>query len=280
VISTLLEPFGVLYSRERQRELTRRDEGSRLACIDRTYEFLRNRDPARHADARTCLAQSTSVDPTFTTGLSLLALVQVVEYQMNIPAAPGEAPPLDRALKAGSEAIRSKPNSARAHAIMADVLMTRGQVAEAKATGDKALALNPYDRTINFYVGTMLIFSGDMARGREVLRDFIANSPLPAPRARFAMFVADYTAGDLDAARRIDLSTDTDQIARAWMARGLLAWKAGDQTRTHEMLSRLYAIGPSWKSDARGELGRFFGSRALADRFAADLAAAASFATM
>ncbi len=280
VISTLIEPFGVVYSRERQRRLANGAEDSRLACINRTYEFLRNRDPARHADARACLAQSTSVDPTFTTGLSLLALVQVVEYQMNIPAAPGEAPPLDRALKAGSGAIRSKPNSARAHAVMADVLMTRGQVAEAKATGEKALALNPYDRTINFYVGTLLIFSGDLARGREVLRDFIVNNPLPAPRARFALFVADYVEGNFEAARRIDLSTDTDLIARAWMARALLAWKAGDQTRTHELLARLYAVNPGWKSDARAELGRYFGSPELAERFAADLAAATTFAMM
>lgn len=280
VISTLVAPFGVLYSREHQRKLANWSDDSRFACVHRTYEFMRTRDPAAHAQVHDCLVRTTNADPTFATGLTLLALLEVVEYQMNMRPAPGETPSLDRALQTVRQAIRARPNSARAHAVMADVLMARGQLADAKTTGDKALSLNPYDASVNFFVGTMLIFSGEMAQGREVLHDFIEGNPLPAPRARFALFVADYVEGDIEAARRIDQSTDTEKIPRAWMARALLAWKAGDQMRTHELLSRLYALNPRWKTDPRGELIRYFGSPALADRFAADLVAANTFAMM
>lgn len=280
VISTLVEPYGVIYSRERQRMAGNSSEDSRFACVHRTYEFLRSRNPAMHAGVRACLARTTGQDPTFATALSLLTLVDIVEYQMNIPPVGEEPPPLDRALKTASEAIRAKPNSARAHAIMADVLMMRGQTAEGKVAGDKALALNPYDTSINFYVGTMLILSGEVARGREVLRDYIDNNPLPSPRARFALFVADYVEEKWEAARRIEQTAEADQIARVWMARALLAWKAGDQARTHELLSRLYAFDPEWRAQPRALIGRNFASPRLTDRFATDLAAAAAFGMM
>ena len=148
VATALVQPFGVVWSHERARQLATGAGDPRLRAVIEAGESFRSFDPATHARARALLEHLTSVDPGFASGFTYLAGIYCREHQFGFDAPPGGAPALDRALKAARQGIELKPQGARAYHALFIALFARGELEAAFAAGEKAIALNKYDMII------------------------------------------------------------------------------------------------------------------------------------
>src|SRR5262249_59088148 len=134
--------------------------------------------------------------PIFASGYATLARVYLREHQFSIEQRAGDAPPLDRALRAAERAIELKPNSARANFALMDINVARGDFNTAKAAGERSIELNPYDVPGVFHYGSQLIMSGEIDRGLEVIQQIPADAAAPPPRPEVLRFLRPHPKGD------------------------------------------------------------------------------------
>src|SRR5262249_24241899 len=90
--TTLMQPFGVLRSRERSKLLKAGVGDPRGRCLVQTSEAFRSFDPADHTRARTCLEEIVSLDPSFALGFAYLGALYFREYQFGFDERPGQPP--------------------------------------------------------------------------------------------------------------------------------------------------------------------------------------------
>ena len=195
IAATLLQPFGVLHSRERIKRAALRHSEPRYACLLESFEYFRSYDHRRHARIRGCLEDVTAHDSTFASGFSSLARLYFREYLFSLSADP-QFRPLDRALEMARRAIELKPNHVRAYYVLLDIHMARGEIAEAMAAGEKALALNPYDTTAVFHVAAQLVLLGEVDKGMHLINETVRYSGMTPPRYLFIQTIAAYLKDD------------------------------------------------------------------------------------
>jgi hypothetical protein len=88
------------------------------------------------------------------------------------------------------------------------------------------------------------------------------------------LFVGSYISGDMAEATRYANEIPNDNVALGQVARALTAKAALDQDGTRKALERLEALGPGWRKNPRGELGRLIADEGIVDRLTRDLVAA------
>jgi tetratricopeptide (TPR) repeat protein len=273
VATTLFHPFGVIQTRERGKLALGGEVDPRYACVLASNELWRSFDPARYAGVRGCLDRAIADDPAFAGGLALLARLYLRDFQFGYGGGPGDPAALDRALALAHRAIELKPDSARSHYILLEILAARGAVAEGLAEGEKALALNPFDLTAVFHYGAALVRSGNIEKGLEHLRRVDSGGVIPQQQLSFLLFVAAYLHGDDAAAARYAERITSDKYTHGFLARALAARKAGDQQGARQAFDRLVALQPAWRDDPRGEFRKYFSSPEIVERLAGDVTA-------
>jgi len=270
VAPAMAGPFGVVWARE----LNAQDASDpRRACTIALIEYWRKFNPALHERVRRCLERSVKEDPTFASGFTGLAMVYLRDFYLDV-ARPGEPPALDRALQAALHAVKLKPDSARAHDILFVVWFARGDLTQAFATADKAMALNPYDPYIVAEYGARLVAAGRLERGRAMLDDAATQSVVQPAGFDFARFLGAYLAGDRAAASQYAALIDNDPSLFGLLARALVGNMEGDHDKARQAINRLIALNPGWGADPRRQLAKFFPSADVRDRLLHDLDAA------
>jgi tetratricopeptide (TPR) repeat protein/TolB-like protein len=279
-LATILgQPFGIVHTHERMKLPANSNIDPRYACLLATFDYWRDYDVRRHAGVRSCLRQAIEMDPTFALGFAALARVYFREYQFGIADDETPPPPLDRALTAARRAITLKPNSVRAHRVLADIYLARGEVPAALAAGDKALALNPYDLGTLVHVGTQLAALGELDRARTMLRQAAFFGLVRPVRIDFGLFLLAYLSGDFDEARTLASELPRDKFALGYLARALICVKNGDDAGAQRAIAKLVNLQPGIRNDLRGELGKFFPGPPVVDRLARDLTKAGLLAS-
>jgi len=186
-------------------------------------------------------------------------------------AAQPDAALLDRALAAARQAVELNPESARAYQMLFTVLFARHQTAAAFAAGDKALALNPYDITIQNDYGGRLILDGDVERGMQMLLRAADDSAVRPSWYHFYLFLAYYLKNDMaDAAHHASLITN-DTFPLGLLAHALIAAADGNRELSRKTYDQLAALLPGCRTAPREELFRLFPTPIVVDRLARDL---------
>ena len=270
--STLLAPFGVIHARARVQHLASQDGDPRYRCIIEASESLRSFDPQEHTRARACLEHLAADAPSFVVGLRYLAAVYLREFLYGVGPEIGETTVLDKAFRAARRAVELRPEGARAYNTLASIHLARGEVTQALAASERAVALNRYDMAVLGDFGGRLISTGETDRGMTLLhRAADAGTVRPATH-HFYLFLGNYLKGNMsDATHEADqLTADTFQLGL--IARSLAARAAGDRERSRRAFESLVALQPAWGKDLRGQLRRFFPSDEIVDRLDRDLA--------
>ncbi len=273
--ATLLQPFGLIRSRERNKSLTSSDASDpRYRCLLLTSDAFRTFDPPEYDRARSCLEQLIAISPSFGDGFSYLASLYNREYLYGFGKGADDPRTLDRALQLARRGIELQPVSARANQVLSAVLFTRRDTTAAFAAVERAMALNPYDLIIVGEYGGRLITSGEIERGMQVLQRAAGDGGLRPSWHHFYLFLGSYLNGDLTEATRQAAEMTSDTYTHGLMARALAAAANKDQARAREALERLVALRPAWRSNPRGELEKYISSPLIVDRLVRDLAAA------
>ncbi|HXY90009.1 MAG TPA: hypothetical protein VEH75_05250, partial [Xanthobacteraceae bacterium] len=271
---TLVQPFGVIYADGQDKNSGAKVGDARYKCVLEAIESFRSFDADQHLRARACLERLTSIDKNFALGFTYLAWIYLREYQYNLGVRAGDAPPLERALRAAQRGVELNPESSRAHETLSVVLFARRELPAAFAVADKAIKLNKYDmRAVGSY-GARLIAAGEIDKGMDMLQTAGADGALRPPFEQFFLFLGSYLRGDLARASFHAGQLTNDQFQLGLIARALVAASRNDRAAARDSLERLVALNPAWRDDVRGSLRKFFYAEAIVDRLAADLAAA------
>jgi hypothetical protein len=271
---TLLQPFGVIRSHERIKQLATGEGDPHYRCVIESSESLRSYDPDQHARARACLEQLTADDPGFVTGLRYLAAIYLREFQFGLGARPGNTSPLDGALRTARRAVELQPESSRGYNTLASVLLARGEIAPALAASDRAVALNKYDMAVLGDYGGRLISAGEIERGMNLLRQAGGVAVVLPSTQHFYLFLGSYLGGDLTQARYHAGQITGEGQPLGLLARALSAAASGEPARARQAFDQLALLQAAWREDPRGQLEKFFPAPAIVDRLVRDLAAA------
>ena len=270
VSATLLQPFGIIQSRERTRQLSTGGGDHRYRGIIEASEAFRSFDPLLHRRARAALETLTANEPNFAMGFSYLAALYFREHQYSFLGLRPDPTLLDRALALARRAIEMKPESARAYHILFGVLFARHEIAAAIAAGERAVKLNPYDMPLVSDYGGRFVIVGEVDRGMEFLSRAMKFGAGRPSWHHFYMFLASYLRDD-----KTGMVYYASQIAGVHplplIARALAARVAGDDVRAGQALATLKAIGQTWDTDIESELQKFFPNPDLVRRIAGDL---------
>jgi tetratricopeptide (TPR) repeat protein len=272
--SSLLQPFGVLRSREHTKSLANSGGDPRQRCLLLAADSFRSFDLAEHTAARACLERLTATDKGFADGFSYLAVVLNREYVYGFGANAADPHVLDQALALARHGIELSPASARAYQVLSTVLFSRGDTKEAFAAVERAIALNPYDLVILGEYGGRLVTVGEIDRGLKILAQSAEYGTVRPPWHHFYLFLGNYVSGNFaEAASQADQMTN-DAYPHGLVARALAAKQSGDAARQERALRLLVGLRPAWRNDARGELGRLIPAKDMVERLARDLEAA------
>jgi tetratricopeptide (TPR) repeat protein len=270
----LLQPFGVIYTRQRAKVLDGTLTDPRYRCLVDVIDSFSSFDPAQQERGRDCLEQLTTRDPGFALGFSYLAAIYLRDYLYDLGTRPGDTPPLERGLTAARRGVELNPESSRAYEMLFVIQFARRDLAAAFDAANKAISLNRYDMRLLGSYGARLIASGDIDKGLATLRQAGNDGTVRPPFEEFFLFLGEYLRGDITSAVFHADQITNDSFQLGLIARALAAAARADSEAATRALSRLVALDPAWRDDTRGTLARFFYAPAIVDRLASDLAAA------
>jgi TolB-like protein len=271
---TLLQPFGVIYTRQRAKVLDGTLTDPRYRCLVEVIDSFRSFDPAQQERGRDCLEQLTTRDPGFALGFSYLAAIDLREYLYDFGQRSGAAPPLDRGLTAARRGVELNPESSRAYEMLFVIQFARRDLAAAFEAANKAITLNRYDMRLLGAYGARLISSDDIDKGLAALRQAGDDGTVRPPFEEFFVFLGEYLRGDITSAIFHADQITNDAFQLGLIAHALAAAARGESEAATRALSRLVALNPAWHDDTRTTLAKFFYAPAIVDRLASDLAAA------
>jgi tetratricopeptide (TPR) repeat protein/TolB-like protein len=271
--ATLLQPFGVIHSHDRVKQLATGAGDARYRCVLEASESLRSFDAEEHIRARNCLEQLTSLDSSFVIGLRYLAAIDLREHLFGVGSRPDDSGALDRALDTARRAIQLQPESARGYHTLSSILFSRGDIVPAFAADDRAIALNKYDLAVLSDYGGRLVSVGQIERGMAMLGS-VEIGVLRQPSHQFYLFLGHYLQGELAEATQNANQIIGDVYPLGLLARALAAAANSERDKAQEALGRLVNLRAAWRDDTRGELRKFFPEPSVLERLARDLAAA------
>jgi tetratricopeptide (TPR) repeat protein len=272
--NALVQPFGVIWARDRGRQLAMLGGDPRYVCMIDAAEVIKSFDPAGNARIRGELEELMTVYPGFAAGYSYLAVIYAREYLFGFDERPGDSPPLDRALDAARKGIELRPQSARAYHVMSAVLFYRRETAAGIAAAETAIALNPYDLLTVCDYGGRLVASGQIDKGMALLLETTGVGAVVPSWIHFFLFVGHYMRNDLAAARyHAGQLTSTTHVF-GHLARALIALCDGKFDEARQLVRSIWSLQPAWKSDPRGEIGKLLTDPVIVERMLAELEAA------
>jgi adenylate cyclase len=277
--ATLFQPFGVIHARERVKHLATGEGDPRYRCVIEASESLRSFDPDRQLRAQACLERITAEAPSFALGFRYLAVIYLRGYQFGVGSQADGGPTLEKALLAARRAVELQPESSRGYNTLASIYLASGEVAQAFAASDRAVALNIYDMAVLGDYGGRMIAAGEIDRGIALLHRTAGTGTVRPATHHFYLFLGNYLKGNLaDATYEANqLTSNTNPLGL--LARALTAAQSGDHEKAINLLDRLVVLQPTWRSDPRGQLEKLFPTPAIVDRLAGDLVAAGLPAT-
>jgi hypothetical protein len=272
--NSLLQAYGVVRSRDRARYLASGGGDPRYRCMLEATLSISTADHADHERARDCLERLTAIDPGFAVGFTSLSLIYSREYYLGLEPRPGDAPVLERSLRAARQAVALRPESSRAYLALLVVLFNRRDLPGAFAAAEKSIALNRYDLLALGEYGGRLIFAGEVEKGLAMMRRADSVGAVRPSWQLIYLFVGNYLTGERAAAAGFASQIPSDNFALGQVARALAAASSGDAAGARQAIDRLVQMQPSWRADPRAELARVIPDSGIVDRLLADLRAA------
>jgi tetratricopeptide (TPR) repeat protein len=272
--ATLLQPFGILPSVARARDLSTGSADPRYRCLLAAIDSFRAYSIEDQNHVRSCLQRLTTTDPNLASGFAYLALVYNREFLYGSGTGAENAASRDRALAAARRGVELDPASARAYQILGLILFYRNASPEWQAAAEKSILLNRYDPTISSLYGGLLVAAGEIDRGMALLHrwdDLIVVRPA---WEHFSLFLGNYVLGNLAEATHHAEQMTTDGFPGSLVARAVIAGRNGNYQQAQLLRNKLYELQPSWRNGPGRELQKFIPAPFIARQLARDLGVA------
>ena len=269
---TLAQPYGIIHARERVAQMGSPAGDPRYRCLLAAYDYWRTYSATQHAAVRACLERVTEADPSFAAGFAALAEIILQEHRQRLNVRPGDAPALDRAMRAARRAVELKPGSAYAYQALMDVHFRRGEFALALEAGEKGVTLNPYHPHVLGCYGARLVALGQVEKGGRYLREAADALSVRPAWLEFYLFLASYLADDRRTAALHSAQIMSETFPLGYVARAVVAAQAGKPDLAREYFATLAVLQPSWRDDPFRAARKTFPADTVVNRLAGDIA--------
>jgi TolB-like protein/Tfp pilus assembly protein PilF len=178
VVTEVAQPYGVIAAAD-----TRRMRGkapaslSAYECVLQVLDFYRHMSASRVEEARGCLERATETDPEYADPWALLGMSYLDQVRLRMVPRSRDQDLLDRALEAARKAADIAPDGALAQRSLLLVQSFRGEVEEAVAAGERAVALSPNNAELLAEFGMRLALMGRWERGIALIDQASARNP-------------------------------------------------------------------------------------------------------
>jgi adenylate cyclase len=209
---------------------------------------------ARVEKARACLERATENDPQYADAWALLGMNYLDQVRLRVVPKAQDKEWLDRALRAARRAAEVAPHAALAQRSLLLVHAFRGEVEQARAAGERAVALSPNNAEVLAEFGMRLALMGQWERGVAVIEEACAHKPFhpgwyhTAPALNFDR--QGLYAEALEEARKIDAPGWVHNHTVLAMIYGQLGWEEEAQAAAQQLLE----LDPDFEEHAWHEL--------------------------
>jgi adenylate cyclase len=255
VVIEIAQPYGIIATADMQL-MRGKAPGSLSAyeCVLQVHHYYRHMSAERVEEARSCLERATESDPEYADAWALLGMSYLDQVRLRTAPRSHDEDLLDRALSAAQTAADIAPDGALAHRSLLLVHSFRGEVEEALAAGERALALSPNNAEILAEFGMRLALMGQWERGIALIDEAIARNPTHPGWYHTAPALNFYRQGRyaeaLEDARQID--------APGWVHNhtilAMIYGQLGQEEQARAAARQLLQLDPDFEENAWYEL--------------------------
>jgi adenylate cyclase len=255
VVVEVAQPYGIIATADLKLMRGRAPESlSAYECVLQVLDHYRHMSAARVEEARGCLERATESDPEYADAWALLGMSYLDQIRLRMVPRSHDQDLLDRALRAAQRAADVAPDSALAQRSLLLVHSFRGEVEQARAAGERAIALSPNNAEILAEFGMRLALMGRWERGVSLIDAAIARNPAHPGWYHTAPALNFYRQGRyaeaLEEARQID--------APGWVHNhtilAMIYGQLGQEAEARAAARRILELDPDFEVNAWYEL--------------------------
>ena len=209
------------------------------------YEYWVNASAEQYGPVRAALQRAVELDPSYASAWAALAAMYLDEVRFGFGSNQENAP-LDRALEAAQRAVRLDPENSMAYHLLFSTHFHRGEIEDFKATGERALALNPNHADMLADFGIMLSCIGAWERGVGLARKAIALSPTHPGWFHAAAVLDHYRKGAFEAALAEARQVQTPGFFLTYVLLGMCYGQLGHEREGRAACDKLLEHDPGF----------------------------------
>ncbi len=244
IVSTIADMNGVL-TRSLTDAVRHRapDDLSPYEAVLRSFAYFARLGGAELAEARTGLESAVRKAPSYGDAWAMLALLCVQDYGQGYDLQPDA---LERGSIAAQRAVEEAPSSHMGYFALAQALFFRKEWQGSKDAAEKAVALNPFDGNCIAFMGELLLYAGDTARGVELSDRAKQLNPHHPGWYWFANFHHAYHQRDYREALRAALKVNIPGHWGTHAAIAAAAGQLGERETAEKAIRTLFEIRPDF----------------------------------
>jgi adenylate cyclase len=255
VVVAVAQPYGVIAAADMQLMRGKPPESlSAYECVLRVLDFYRHMSVVRVVEARDCLERATESDPKYADAWALLGMSYLDQVRLRIVPRSRDRELLDRGLRAAQRAVEIAPDGALAQRSLLLLHSFRGDVEEATAAGDRAVAVSPNNAEVLAEFGMRLALMGQWGRGNSLIDEAIARNPTHPGWYHTAPALHFYRQG-----RYAEALQEAKQIAApGWVHNhtilAMIYGQLGQDEEARAAVRRILELDPDFEANAWYEL--------------------------
>jgi adenylate cyclase len=255
VVTEIAQPYGIIASADMQLMRGKApDSLSAYECVLQVQHYYRQMSAARVQEARSCLERATESDPEYADAWALLGMSYLDQVRLRtVPRFQDEAV-LERALQAAQQAADIAPDSALAQRSLLLVHSFRGEVEQAQAAGERAVALSPSNPEILAEVGTRLAWMGQWERGIALIDQALARNPAHPGWYHTAPALDFYRQGRYAEALQEARQIDAPEWIHNHTILAMIYGQLGQEEEARATVGRILQMDPDFEANAWYEL--------------------------
>lgn len=205
-------------------------------------------------EARTCLERAVQQDPDNGDCWAMLSVMYSNEFghwDIRDPVT------MDKALQAARTAVLSAPLHSLPHYALAQALFFRREFAAARKAAERAVSLNPLDAATAAFMGLLIAYSGDWARGCELAERGPRLNPNLPGMYNYIFWHDAYGRKDYRDALDLALQLNTPDSFYQHAVLAMCYAQLGEMDAAHKALERTLALKPDYAKVARQVHGKW-----------------------
>ena len=256
IVSTVADQNGVL-ARSMSDSLRSRDPDqlTPYEAVLRSFGYAARGTAEELASAQSCLELAVRKAPAHADAWAMLSALYVQDYAHGFNL---QTDALTCGLRAAQQAVELAPANHLANASLAQALFFRREFQQFRNAAERAIALNPMDGNSIAFLGELLTYGGNPARGLDLSTSAKQLNPHHPGWYWYADFYDSYGRGDYRAALAFALNVN---LPNHWFSPASIAAACGQLGETDAAAKAwhdLLGLRPDFLTTVRNDIGKWW----------------------